>query len=165
MNGSQQQRVLQATVPALYLGYLPKGYEERARQYFGYVTEALGLGGGATVNPATAINGDADFLVVAITGSARDPAAVTTRFFAPAVTLQINNSTTGRNFWSRPVDWINTVGTAELPMYLPYPYFIRASSELVVSYVNFSPAVGGQPYDCRILLHGFKVFPFGPDEE
>jgi len=159
---SQQQRVLQATVPALYLQYLPPSLRGRARQYFGYVANVLPLAAAGTGTATVAIQNDSDFLLVAVTGSARDPAAPTTRFLAPAITLQINDSGSGRNLWAQPVDWITVVGTAELPCYLPFPYLVEKSGEFTITQQSLSLA-GGQAYNTRLTLHGFKIFTFSED--
>lgn len=116
-----------------------------------------GLAAGATDDPTFTI-GDADFVFTDITGSARDPANPTVLFLAPAITVQINDEGSGRNLFNRPQDWHSRVGSAERAYILPMPFMVKQTSVVTATLVNIALA-GGQAYDVRLTIGGFKIFP------
>lgn len=144
-------------VPGLYTDYIPPHLKNRDRDFFGYTTQVLPLGVGAAgiQTPTLTIEGDSEFLAVAINGIARDPAAVTTVFAMPAITFTIFESGTGRNFFSGPVDWGCRVGTALQPGFMPYPKLLKRTAVLTFTFQNLDAV---QTYDIRLVLEGFKIF-------
>jgi len=181
MNATQQQRALQAlvqasnslgaaaaamggsggvggniTVPALYLDFLPEDMRSRPRDYFVYSTpDFTSIAAGASATQTFTIQNDSDFLIVALAGTAVDPADETSILTDPALTVAIKDSGSGRELQNRPQHWRNTMGTAQLPYYLPYPKFIDRASDVSLTLANLSAA---QAYRARVAFIGFKIF-------
>lgn len=162
MNATKGQGAITQLVPGLYTDFLPAGLQDRERDFFGYNVNALNIGpvgaGGAgpTATPTFAVQGDSFFLLTGISGTARDPAAPTVRFAAPAITLQINDGGSGRNLFNQEVHWDTMVGDAQLPAFLPYPKLIKPASTVSWTFTNLDAA---QLYDLRVVALGFKIFP------
>lgn len=144
-------------VPALYTDYLPPQLLRHERDFFAYAVEALPLNAATVVTATFAVQNDSDFLAVCLTGTARDTADPTTVFASPAITLQITDSGSGRNLFNRAVDWNNAIGPATLPFYLPYPKYIGRASTVTFTFTNLA-AAGGQDYNVRLNVSGFKIF-------
>lgn len=180
MNGTQQQRVLQAltqasralgdaaqvlggsggaggniTVPALFLDFLPPEYRDRPRDFFVYSPpDITALAVGATTTVTFTVQQDSSFLICALAGQVRNN-ATNAALANPAVTVAILDSGSGRQFQNRPQAWDNLVGTGQLPSYLPYPKIVAPSSDVSVTYANFDPAI---VQDIRLSFLGFKIF-------
>jgi hypothetical protein len=137
-----------------YVSFLPPHLRKRAKEGFNYSAQAIPLAALGTVVVTVAIQNDSDFLWVDLTGIARDPAAVQTVFPNPAITIQVNDSGSGRNVFQQPLDWGAVVGTAELPGDFSYPYLAEMGGTLTVTFQN----LGAQAYDVRCALRGIKVF-------
>lgn len=137
-----------------YVSLLPPHLRKRAKEGFNYIANAVPLAAAGTVVVTVAIQNDSDFLWVDLTGAARDPLAVGTVFPNPAVTIQVNDSGSGRNVFQQPADWVAVVGTAQLPGDFSFPYLAEKGGTLTVTLVN----LGAQAYDVRLALRGFKVF-------
>lgn len=137
-----------------YVAFLPPHLRKRAKEGFDYFAAAIPLAAAGTVVVTVAIQNDSDFLWVDLTGVARDPAAVQTVFPNPAVTVQVNDSGSGRNVFQQPQDWGAVVGTAQLPGEFAYPYLAEMGGTLTVTFQN----LGAQAYDIRCALRGIKIF-------
>ena len=137
-----------------YVSFLPPLLRKRAKEGFDYAAVAVPLAALGTVVATVAIQNDSDFLWVDLTGVARDPAAVQTIFPNPAITIQVNDSGSGRNVFQQPQDWGAVVGTAQLPGEFAYPYLAEMGGTLTVTFQN----LGGQAYDVRCALRGIKIF-------
>ena len=148
-------------VPALYTDYLPPRLMKRARDFFSYNVEILPLAAATTDQATFAVQNDSDFLAVSIVGTARDPAAPGTMFANPGITMQIEDSGSGRTLFNRVVDWAQFVGTAALPGFLPYPKVIGRSSTVTFTFANLTAA---QDYDIRVAVAGFKIFEWDRNE-
>lgn len=164
MNATVQERARMAAaggaepatlVPGLYTDYLPPKLKNRARDFFGYQVTSLNLLAGAAAQANFAVQNDSDFLAVALVGTCRDPANPETLFAAPALTIQIEDSGSGRFLFNQQIDWAQIVGTSQLPAYLPYPKIIPRAS--VVTW-TFTSIAGAQAYDIRAAVLGFKIF-------
>lgn len=181
MNPNQQQRLLQGlvqasqtlqataaavggsgaaggsiTVPALYLDFLPADMRDRPRDFFIYSTpDFTSLAAGASASETFTVQNDSDFLIVALNGTAVDPADETSVFTTPALTVSLRDSGSGREFQNRPQHWRNVMGEAELPSFLPYPKFIDRASDVSLTLSNLSAA---QAYRVRVAFMGFKIF-------
>lgn len=142
-----------------YITFLPPHLRKRAKEGFVYFASQIPLAANATQVSTVAIQNDSDFLWVDLTGTCRDPGAVQTVFANPAVTLQVNDSGSGRNVFQQAQDWDNVVGTAELPGDFAYPYLAEKASTLTITFTN----LGAQAYDLRVALRGFKIFAFDED--
>ena len=111
-------------VPGLYNQFLPQGLQGKARDFFCYGITQTPIAAGGAVAPSFTIDSDSAFLLTAINGTARDPAAPTVRFLAPALTLEILSQGAGRLLANQPLHWDTWVGDAQLPGILPYPKYI-----------------------------------------
>lgn len=143
---------------------LPEGFEglapeywRLAKDYFLFDVDFLPLAAGTTVTRSFTVENDADWLMRAITGTARDPNAVTTVFLTPAITIQIQSTGSGRNAFNRATDWRNVVGIAQDVYTLPLSKWFNANSTVDITLANLSAA---QDYDVRLAFHGFKMFGF-----
>lgn len=137
---------------------LPAGLRENARDYFAYSFPLFDpLAVSASQTETVNIQADSDFLIMAIAGTARDPADPTSVLTDPAITVRIEDTGSGRNIQNRATDWRNMMGTGELLFYLPFPKYIDANSQVALTLENLDAA---QAYNCRVALHGFKVFDF-----
>lgn len=135
---------------------LPPELASKAKDYFAYSFDFLPLAANSTATESIQIQADSSYLMMAVSGTARDPAAVATVFDPPAVTVQFDSSGSGRLLQNRAVDWDNIVGSAELPYLLSFPKWLDANSTLDAQLSN----LGAQAYDIRLTLHGFKLFDF-----
>jgi len=171
MKGSNAERARMAAsggggapatlVPGLYTDYLPRGMMDRARDFFGYAVQQLPLAVNAIATPTFSVNTDADFLAVALSGVARDPAAPTTVFAAPAITMQVTLQGASRNLYSQAVDWYAVVGTAQEPAYMPYPKLIARGSTVTLTFTNLDAV---QAYNVRLVVLGFKIFSWSRED-
>lgn len=155
MNVNHEKGTAAQLVPGLYADYLPPALMDRERDYFGYSVTELNLAAAAVATPTFAVQNDSDFLITAICGTARNPAAPTVVFATPAITLQVDDAGAGRNLFNQAVDWRNLCGSAELAFVLPYPKLINRASTVTVTLTNLDAA---QAYDVRVTFHGFKIF-------
>lgn len=142
-----------------YVSHLPPQLRRRAKEGFVYFASAIPLAAAGTVVVTVAIQNDSDFLWVDLTGAARDPAALQTIFPNPAVTIQVNDSGSGRNVFQQPEDWVAVVGTAQLPGEFAYPYLAEKGGTLTITLQNLA----AQAYDIRLALRGFKIFNWNED--
>lgn len=142
-----------------YITFLPPHLRRKAKEGFVYSATQIPLAANATQVSTIAIQNDSDFLWVDITGTARDPLAPQTVFVAPAITVMVNDSGSGRNVFQAAQDWRNVVGTAELPGDYSYPYLAEKGGTLTITFQN----LGAQAYDVRVALRGFKIFNFNED--
>ncbi len=141
------------------LEYLPPELREKARDYFVYAVDFLPLTADSADSDTISIQNDSDFLIVAATAIARDPADPATRFADPPITARIEDTGSGRNLENRAIDWASYFGDAELPFYLPYPKLIDRASTITTTLTNLDAA---QDFDVRVAYHGFKIFNWTP---
>lgn len=154
MIASQQQSILQATVPALYLQYLPEGLADRARDFFIYGTDFLPLAAGATATQNISIQDDSHFLIVAACASARTDAAPPVVVPDPALLVRIEDTGSGRNLDNRAQDYRNVFGSGQFPAYWPYPKLINRASVIATTLTNNQ----GAALQVRVSYLGFKIF-------
>ena len=139
---------------------LPSQFEGRARDFFCYSVTSLPLAAAGNQNPTFSVQNDSDFVALGLSGIARDPAAPATRFLDPAITIQILDQGAGRNLFSQPLDWASIVGDAEDIPYWPEAKIINRASTVTVQLASLE-AAGGQDYNVRLAVVGFKVFVQG----
>jgi hypothetical protein len=179
MNATQQERVLQAifqassqlaaasqalaggnggipTIPGLYLDFLPAELRGNPRDFFMFNIDFLNIAAaGGTATGTFLVPSDSDFLIVALTGTAVDPANEATAVAQSALTLAITDTGSGRQLQNRASAFPNLVGTGQLPGFMPYPKFIDRSSEVSATIVNNSLAAAAR---VRLSFIGFKIF-------
>lgn len=179
MNASQMERVLQGifqassqlaaasqalaggnggipTIPGLYLDFLPAELRGAPRDFFTFGVDFLTIAAaGGSATGTFLVPSDSDFLIVAINGTAVDPANEATAVAQSALTIAVTDAGSGRQLQNRAQAFPNIVGTAQLPGFLPYPKFIDRSSEVSVTVVNNSLAAAAR---VRLSFIGFKIF-------
>lgn len=138
-----------------FLGLLPAQYWDKVKDFFAYETDFLGMGPSATQTLPEQIQGDSDFLFVALNRVVTAVDNVTVKTFAP-FTLQIADAGSGRNLGDQAIHLENIAGTAQLPGILPFPKIIRQASTLSLTLTNLDTV---NSYNVRLTLLGFKIFP------
>jgi hypothetical protein len=138
------------------LDFLSPAQRALAMEGFWASVTALPLAAGGAAGPTFTI-GDSDFLLTKITGAARDPAAPSNLFVAPAITIDIRDQGAGRNLFDRPQDWVAIVGDGRESEDLPVPYMVQQNSVVTVNLANLDPA---QAYNARLSFWGVKIFPY-----
>lgn len=146
-----------------FLGLLPKKYWTRRKQFFTYtITFATGSPNAALQLAAsavgqtgsTAIQADADFLMIAVAGLLIATDNITTVANSPA-TLQILDSGSSQALSDFPVHFLNLVGTAQNPLYLPFPRVFERNATLTVQITNLTATAR----NVFLAFHGFKIYP------
>ena len=125
------------------------------RDWFTYTAEFLPLQPSASQNVSVPIQADSDFLLTGLSGSVKLLSTDVVDVAAPAVTLRLESTGTGRNLMDRPVMWSNIVGTAERPFLIPSPHTLKANSTMLVVLTELS----GTAHQVRIAFLGYKLFP------
>lgn len=171
MNAGQQERARAAAmaggagpatlVPALYTDYLPARLKHRARDFFAYQVQVLPLAAAGVGAGTFAVQNDSDFLAVSVVGHVTDPADEATVYANPAITLQVEDSGSGRQLFSQVMHWNQVVGTATLPGFLPYPKIFGRASTVTWNFQNLDAA---DDYNVRVAFMGFKIFEWDRDE-
>lgn len=175
MNAGQQQRVLQQitqalmqlvggagagamTVPALYTQFLPLELQGAPRDAFDYNIDFLTIAaGGGTDTGTFTVEKNSDFLIVYAAATVVDPAAEQTDRPANALTIEMNDTGSGRSVQNRASSFANVVGTGQLPCYWPYPKFLTGTSNFSVTVVNNAAA---NAVRVRLSFGGFKIFSY-----
>lgn len=142
--------------------FIPPRLRNHARDYFAYSVDFLPLAANQAASQTFQVQSDSDFLLMAATATARDPAAVGTVFQAPAITVQLESSGSGRLLFNRAVDFRNIYGDSQLPFLMPHAKYLDGNSTFQTTLTNLNGA-GGQDYDVRVTYHGFKIFNFSWD--
>jgi hypothetical protein len=141
--------------PNPFLGLLPREYWKSQKQYYGYVVEFLPATLSVTTTQVLQIQNDATFAVIAI--NAQLVGTDNSTHLANSVfTFQVFDSGVGRNWWSAPVQLDNVAGTGQNPGILKYPIIVKPGASLSCQITNLIAT----SYNVRILLDGFKIFPF-----
>lgn len=125
--------------------------------WYVYNVEFLALAalGQATAN--VAVEADANFILVKLSGFA-DIAAAPQTYNArvvPLVSLQITDTGSGRNLLNGNTAWSNIVGWGEIPYILPIRRKWKANSTIRVQVTSFDPA---SIYNLRLSFSGIKDF-------
>lgn len=140
---------------------IPGAYRGNALDGFAYRVQVLPLAPLAAVPVAVAINAEAAFMLESIAGTARNPAAPTVRFIAPAITVDLFDAGSGRALLAGPVHWDTLcLDPTAQPFRLPQPKILAPNAVLTVTVANLDAA---QAYNVYITLWGTKIFPFPAD--
>ena len=112
---------------------------------------------GAQQTANVAIEADANFILVKLSGFADIAAAAQTynTRVVPLITLQITDTGSGRNLLNGATAWSNIVGWGEIPYILPIRRKFKANSTIRVQAINFDAAV---TYNARLSFSGIKDF-------
>lgn len=152
-----------------FLGLLPKKYWKRTKQFFTYsITYAAGspntgaavLAANASAQVATTpIQADSDFLMIAIAGLLIATDNITTVANSPAL-LSLLDSGSSQGLSDYPVHFLNLVGTAQNPLFLPFPRVFTRNATLTAQLTNLT-ATARNVY---LAFHGFKIYPEEPTD-
>lgn len=102
---------------------------------------SLAPGAVATVNVQVEADSDFEWMKSAFFGiSTITGAATFTTAELPLITVQIQDSGSGRNLFNQPVNVLNICGDGKLPNVLPVARMFRANSNISFSFTNISSA-------------------------
>lgn len=140
------------------LGNVEPQKSYRAKNYFTYVTSITTLAAGASSSSSFNIDGDSDFFFTKLTTFAlvADDGTTYEAQILPAVTVVIENTSSGRQYMNAPVPLGLLAGTALLPFILPMETFWPAKTTISVSYANISDNTTYS--DLYLAFHGIKAF-------
>jgi hypothetical protein len=159
-NPATRQQLLPSVMPlpnwSAYAGILPPAVLRATKDFFMYTAAFLPLAAGAVnTQVATQIQADSDFLIIGASRIVTDTAAPPVVVAAPVITIQINDSGSGRNLLDAATHIDNVVGTAANPFYWPYPKLVKRTSTLTTILTNLDAA---NARNVRIAYYGFKLF-------
>jgi hypothetical protein len=124
-------------------------------------TTNLGIAGSATASIPVNINiqADSDFKLLKLTHFCNSHASITnqqesTRVL-PLVTVQIQDTGSGRNLFSNPIPLPAIAGDGRVPFLLPIARIFKASATITVTFTNYDTAIA---YDINLALVGTKLF-------
>ncbi len=138
-----------------WVGLLPRRMWRRQKDFFIYTANFLPLGAGATVTVETAIQSDADFVIVAIARVIDNNAAPPVVQATAPILIEVFDSGSGRSLFDRQQQLDNFAGTVQLPHFLEYPKVFAAASAIQTTLQNQD---GAQAFNVRLAYLGFKVF-------
>jgi len=145
-------------------GYGSRFIETGRRDFYAYQASFTGLAGtvGTQATDIVSIEADANFYLTKIAGNgliADDAPTVAPFGVIPAVSVQINDTGSGRNLFNEPVPMAAIAGQAGLPFVLDYPRLIHRNSTLQVTVSALSD--NATYSDIFLTFIGFKVYPGG----
>ncbi len=114
------------------------------RVFFDYVFPSVTLAANGNGPSVLQIQYDADFEWIWVVGSSTG-----------AFTVQLQDTSTGRNLSNSPVNSANFMGTAQLPFPLVEPYLLARSTSVQANFADLS----GAPNTIQLVLRGYKLFP------
>lgn len=137
-----------------YAALLDRGIWAQTADPFTYVAEFLAFTALAQLNFDNNIQNDSDFLLVSVSGRVTSADNQTDVAFFPA-TISWLDQGAGRQLQSRAEHYMNVVGTAQLPYYLPVPKLIDRGSTFTTQLTSLETV---DTVNVRISYHGFKLF-------
>lgn len=128
-----------------------------ARDFFVYNAVFANLAAGASATYNLSINADSDFQVEKLTYMADLSAAAETAsgLVIPLVTVQIQDSGSGRYLMDQATPVPNLFGTGQIPFVLKQPKIFVARANIVVTVANYSAVTA---YNLRLSFIGSKLF-------
>ena len=130
---------------------------KRRFDFYTYEAEALALAAGAAANDTILIEADSNFILQKLTFYADIAAAafVESTQPIPSVTVQIQDTGSGRNLMANPIPIPSICGFGRLPFILPNPRVFLKNSTIQVAFANFDAAVA---YNLRLAFIGVKKY-------
>ncbi len=131
-----------------------------ARDYFSYEEDFAGVGAGQSASGEILIQADSDFIwqkalfFADVAGAAQEAGTLV----FPLMTVQIQDTGSGRLFFEQPVPVPSAFGVGALPFILPVPRLFLARSTVLIEVANFSNAT---TYNLRLTFAGTKAYPMG----
>lgn len=130
------------------------------RDFFVYAINFLSLAPAATANGAIQIQADSDFETQKLAMFADIAAAAQTEDtrVLPLVSLQVQDTGTGRQIFNIAVPIPAIMGDGRIPFILPTTKIFSKNASVAFSVTNFSAAT---TYNLRLLMIGSKIFTYG----
>lgn len=135
---------------------------EAGFDYFFYAALVTGLASTA-VNGTSIINIDADsdflctaFSYQAYTGGASPAALTESTNVIPLVTLQINDTGSGKSLMNIPVPLGSIAGDGKRPYRLPRPRVFQSNATVQLNWASYVAA--GTTYGIHFVMHGIKQY-------
>lgn len=127
------------------------------RDFYSYTQRITGLAAAATTSATYQIEADSYFYMNAISYQADLAAAALTEStnVIPLITIVIFDSGSGRQLMANPVPLNALGGYWGLPFRLPKPRRFAPTSQITVTFVNYSAATA---YNLSLCFSGFKVY-------
>jgi hypothetical protein len=146
----------------LMAGYGNQFIEPGRRDFYAYQATAVGVAAviGTQATDSIAIEADANFYLTKIAGTgliADDAPTVAPFGVIPGVSIQINDTGSGRNLFNEAVPLASIAGQAGLPFTLDYPRLVHRNSTLQVTFTQLTDNTAYS--DIFLTLIGFKVYP------
>ena len=143
-------------------GYSSRFIETGRRDFYAYQATATALAAavGTTATDIVSIEADANFYLTKISGFGLigdDAPTVAPAGVIPAVSVQINDTGSGRNLFNEAVPLSAIAGQAGLPFVLDYPRLIQRNSTLQVTFTQLTD--NALYSDVFLTFIGFKVYP------
>lgn len=134
-----------------------EGQETDLLDWYVYNVAFTGIAPAAQQTANVAIEADANFILVKLSGFAdiAEGAQTYNTRVVPLVTLQITDTGSGRNLLNGETAWSNIVGWGEIPYILPIRRKFKANSTIRVQATNFDAAA---TYNLRLSFSGIKDF-------
>lgn len=143
-------------------GYSSRFIEPGRRDFYAYQARVSGLAAtvGTQLQDIITIEADANFYwtkSAAYGQIADDAPTVAPSGVIPGVSVQINDTGSGRNIFNEPVPLSAMAGQAGLPFVLDYPRLVMRNSTLQVTFTQLTD--NALYSDVFLTLIGFKVYP------
>lgn len=130
--------------------------------YYVYPIFFSSLAPGADAQGSIEIQADSDFEWLSSTYHAFNTAApeqTADSTIVPPITVQIQDTGSGRNLFDLPAVVSTVFGIGALPYILPISRIFRARSSILFTVSSFA-AGGGTTFGLRLNLHGRKLFEY-----
>lgn len=156
VRGARQAAVQAAFLPSIspFFGLLPQEVWGKEKDMFYYSANFLPITAGQTQTQPISIQSDSDFFVVAINGTATDTAAPPVVDASPGMLIELFDTGAGRQFQNQAQHYLNIVGTAQNPGWLPLGKYLRANSTVTITLTSLITT----SRNVRVTLAGFKIF-------
>ena len=131
-----------------------------AKDFYIYEEDFTGVANGQSATGNINIQADSDFVIQKLSYFADIAGAAQTdaNRVVPLMTVQLTDTSSGRQIFEEPVAVAAIFGTGKLPFILPTPKILPARSTFQVEVANFS---SGTTYDLRLSFIGYKLFNQG----
>ena len=130
------------------------------RDFFTYSIDFANLAAGTTQNDAIQIQADSDFELQKLAQFCDIAGAAQTADsrVLPLVTVQLQDTGTGRLLFNEAVPIPGIMGDGQIPFILPTTKLFSKNASISVQVANYSAATA---YNLRLLLIGSKIFQYG----
>lgn len=128
------------------------------KDFYSYIVEVATLAASGVATQQLNIQADADFIWQKATyfATIADAAQTDSSRVIPVATVQITDTSSGRELQSQAVGISAIFGTGELPYILPTPRLFPARSTQKFQFANLDSA---NAYRIQLVLSGYKAYP------